>query len=113
VDEERPQQARPPRVLGVTSSNSSPPRMRIPLKALCLALVLPAGLRAQSDSLALPLVDDPVAARLDELAQLPWIKYSPFTSDTAAHNRHGFAAAEVPTWPEETMRYRLAVLDEA
>jgi membrane-bound lytic murein transglycosylase D len=55
--------------------------------------------------------DDPVAARLDELSLLPWIKYSPFTIDTAYHNLHGFEADQVPTWSAETMRHRMAVLD--
>ncbi len=55
--------------------------------------------------------DDPVMARLDDLARLHWIKNSPFTTDTAAHNVHGFAADQVPHWAEETMRQRLAVLD--
>ncbi len=57
--------------------------------------------------------DDPVVARLDELAALPWIKYSAFNTDTAHHNVHGFAPHEVPNWPEETMRHRMAVLDAA
>lgn len=57
--------------------------------------------------------DDPVMARLDDLARLHWIKNSPFTTDTAAHNVHGFTADQVPQWPESTMRQRLAVLDAA
>lgn len=59
------------------------------------------------------LPDDPVASRLDELSMVPWIKHSPFTTDTAHHNVHGFAPHEVPTWPEATMRHRMAVLDAA
>lgn len=61
---------------------------------------------------ALP-ADDPVMARLDDLARLHWIKNSPFTTDTAAHNVHGFAADQVPHWAEATTRQRLAVLDAA
>ena len=57
------------------------------------------------------MADDPVMARLDDLAMLPWIKHSPFSTDTAAQNIHGFAAEQVPTWPENTYRQRLAVLD--
>lgn len=60
-----------------------------------------------------PGADDPVVARLDELAQMPWIRNSTFTTDTAAQNVHGFGPDEVPSWPEETMRHRLAVLDAA
>ncbi|MCW5899804.1 MAG: transglycosylase SLT domain-containing protein [Flavobacteriales bacterium] len=89
------------------------------LRYFALLAVLPCALlRAQDDGdpdarpVRLP-PDDPVVARLDELAMLPWIKYARFTTDTAHHNRHGFAADEVPSWPEETMRHRLAVLDAA
>lgn len=81
------------------------------LPALLLAILLSTGLVAQQDSLVRLLPDDPVAARLDELALLPWVKYSPFTIDTVAHNIHGFAPDHVPSWDAETMRHRLAVLD--
>lgn len=64
----------------------------------------------QSGAPALP-ADDPVMARLDDLARMHWIKHSPFTTDTAAHNVHGFSADQIPQWPEATMRQRLAVLD--
>jgi membrane-bound lytic murein transglycosylase D len=55
--------------------------------------------------------DDPVVARLDDLALVPWIKHSPFSTDTAHHNVHGFTPGQVPTWPEATLRQRLAALD--
>ena len=79
---------------------------------LAFALLLPLVAVAQDDQgpLALP-ADDPIMARLDDLANLHWIKHSPFTTDTAHHNKHGFAADHVPTWSEAEMRQRLAVLD--
>lgn len=82
------------------------------IRPLLIACLLPLGAFAQGDSTVVRLLpDDPVAVRLDELANLPWIKYSPFTIDTAAHNIHGFAADHVPSWDEATMGHRLAVLD--
>ncbi|HRH37759.1 MAG TPA: LysM peptidoglycan-binding domain-containing protein, partial [Flavobacteriales bacterium] len=36
---------------------------------------------------------------------------SKFTTDTAAHNKHGFAADQVPAWSESDVQHRLAVLD--
>jgi len=57
--------------------------------------------------------DDPVVVRLDELASLAWIKNSTFTTDTAFHNKYGFAAADVPYWPPSEVSHRLAVLDGA
>jgi membrane-bound lytic murein transglycosylase D len=79
---------------------------------LLFASLLPLGAFAQVDSAVVRLLpDDPVAARLDELALLPWVKYSPFTIDTVAHNIHGFAPEHVPAWDERTMSHRLAVLD--
>lgn len=74
-----------------------------------LAICQPSG----EKFLPVPGVDDPVVARLDELAKMPWIRNSTFTTDTAAQNIHGFRPDEVPTWTEETMRHRLAVLDAA
>ena len=74
-------------------------------------LLLATFATAQQDSIPRLLPDDPVVMRLDDLAQVPWIKASPFTTDTALLNVHGFAADEVPVWPEETIRHRLAVLD--
>ncbi len=77
----------------------------------CACLYLP--LCAQ-DPDPLPLLpDDPIVARLDELGNMPWIKYSKFTTDTAHHNVHGFAPDHIPTWPDEKYRERLAVLDAA
>lgn len=82
------------------------------IRLLLPFLLMPLGLCAQPDEGPFRLLaDDPVAARLDELAQLPWIKYSPFTTDTAHHNVHGFGPGEVPAWDEPTMTHRLAVLD--
>jgi membrane-bound lytic murein transglycosylase D len=77
-----------------------------------LPLVLVAQQAPEVEEAAPPLRhDDPVAARLDELSLLPWIKYSPFTIDTLHHNVHGFEADQVPNWSPETMRHRMAVLD--
>lgn len=56
--------------------------------------------------------DDPIAARLDDLAQLPWIKNSTFTTDTGMLNVHGFASADIPAWPESEYQHRLALLDK-
>ena len=75
------------------------------------ALLLPVCCLAQREvPLALP-ADDPVMARLDDLANLHWVKHSPFTIDTAHHNVHGFAPDQVPTWSEDIMQQRVAVLD--
>jgi membrane-bound lytic murein transglycosylase D len=75
------------------------------------SLLFAGVLAAQDDQPVRLLPDDPVVERLDDLALVHWIKHSRFTTDTAHHNRHGFAADDVPTWPEETMRHRLAVLN--
>jgi membrane-bound lytic murein transglycosylase D len=75
------------------------------------ALLLPVCCLAQREApLALP-ADDPVMARLDDLANLHWVKHSPFTIDTAHHNVHGFAPDQVPAWSEDIMQQRVAVLD--
>jgi membrane-bound lytic murein transglycosylase D len=86
--------------------------MRSTLRRLAFALLLPSAAAAQDDNgpVALP-ADDPIMARLDDLANLHWIKHSPFTIDTAHHNTHGFAPDQVPAWSEAVMRHRLAVLD--
>lgn len=86
--------------------------MRSTLRRLAFALLLPSAAAAQDDNgpVALP-ADDPIMARLDDLANLHWIKHSPFTIDTAHHNTHGFAPDQVPVWSESVMRHRLAVLD--
>ncbi len=81
------------------------------LRPLIFAFLLPLGLFGQPDAVVRLLPDDPIAERLDELALLPWIKYSPFTIDTATHNTHNFAAGHVPAWDVATMRHRMAVLD--
>ena len=83
------------------------------LLALCAAACVPALLVAQPPGTAVRLsADDPVMARLDDLAALPWIQRSLFTTDTAAHNVHGFTADQVPTWSPAEVQHRLAVLDE-
>ncbi len=87
-----------------------------PLKHLSLlALLLPALVLAQPEgTVPQPVAltpDDPVVARLDDLALVPWIKHSPFSTDTAHHNVHGFTPGQVPNWPEATLRQRLADLD--
>ena len=76
-----------------------------------LALLLPTLLVAQPTEAVSLMPDDPVVARLDDLAQVPWIKHSSFSTDTAHHNVHGFAADHIPAWPLETVRQRVAVLD--
>ena len=82
------------------------------LKHLSLiALLLPTLLVAQPTEAVSLMPDDPVVARLDDLAQVPWIKHSSFSTDTAHHNVHGFAADHIPAWPLETVRQRVAVLD--
>ncbi len=81
------------------------------LRTLLLAFLLPASMAAQPGT-PLPLMaDDPVAARLDDLAALPWVKNSPLHADTAALNIHGFPATYIPAWPEATYQNRLATLD--
>ena len=88
--------------------------MPFKLRHLTYALLLPVAAAAQNESapVALP-ADDPIMARLDDLANLHWIKHSPFTVDTAHHNVNGFAPDEVPAWSEDVMRQRVAVLDAA
>lgn len=81
---------------------------------LLSALLLPALLCAQTgpDSSAVQLLaDDPVVRSLDDLARVPWIKHSTFTTDTAHHNTHGFAPGVVPQWPDAAIAERLAELD--
>jgi membrane-bound lytic murein transglycosylase D len=81
---------------------------------LLIALLLPALLCAQAgpDSSAVTLLaDDPVVLRLDDLARVPWIKQSTFTTDTAHHNVHGFAPGVVPNWSDAVIAQRLATLD--
>ena len=86
--------------------------MRIHLLLSCFAMA-PGLLFAQPDSNAIRLsTDDPVVARLDDLAALPWIQRSTFTTDTAAHNVHGFSSAQVPVWSAGEVQHRLTVVDE-
>lgn len=70
------------------------------------------GLRAQPQGAVRLMPDDPVVARLDDLASLPWIKNSAFSTDTAQLNAHGFTVDHVPVWAEGEYQHRLAVLDE-
>jgi len=90
--------------------------MVITLRTLLLLMSLFIGLlqklHAQPSSEVRLMPDDPVAARLDDLAQLPWIKGSSFSTDTATLNVHGFAADQVPAWDERAYQQRLAVLDQ-
>lgn len=80
------------------------------LRTFLLALLVPASLAAQPGPTTI-LVDDPVAARLDDLAALPWVKNSPLHADTARLNIHGFPAGHIPAWSEEAYRARLLALD--
>ncbi|MGV3636946.1 MAG: LysM peptidoglycan-binding domain-containing protein [Flavobacteriales bacterium] len=80
------------------------------LRTFLLALLVPASLAAQPGSTTV-LVDDPVAARLDDLAALPWMKNSPIHADTARLNIHGFPAGHIPAWSEDVYRARLLTLD--
>lgn len=68
---------------------------------------------AQPDEPVRLTPDDPVVQRLDDLAQLPWIKHSTFTTDTAHHNVHDFPAGHIPAWTERDLRQRLEALDAA
>lgn len=81
------------------------------LRTLLLALLMPATLIAQPGTPTTVLADDPIAARLDDLAALPWVKNSPLHADTAKLNIHGFPATYIPAWPEATYQSRLAALD--
>jgi len=79
---------------------------------LPLSLAIPTGqLCAQPEPIPVVLADDPVAARLDELAALPWVKNSPLHADTVKLNIHGFPAGHIPAWTAEAYRSRLQVLD--
>ena len=55
--------------------------------------------------------DDPVMEQLDRLAQLPWVKNDPFSTDIAKLNVHRYAVTDTPRFSEEVYRNRLAVLD--
>ncbi|MCB0769069.1 MAG: LysM peptidoglycan-binding domain-containing protein [Flavobacteriales bacterium] len=78
---------------------------------LLIAAALPALLLAQPAA-PLPLLhDDPMVARLDELAALPWLKNSPLSADTLALNVHGYPPTYIPAFPEATYQDRLQYLD--
>ncbi len=95
--------------------------MQAPYRLLIFALALPLTLNAQDELSDLPKRsgegvvhlsgDDPVMARLDDLALLPWIKHSQFTADTAELNIHGFPAEHIPVWSERVYQQRLNILD--
>ena len=87
------------------------PMFAIQRRLILLVMLLPATLSAQPGTPLPMLADDPVAARLDDLAALPWIKNSPLHADTAALNIHGFPPSYIPAWPEATYQSRLASLD--
>ncbi|MDX9752111.1 MAG: transglycosylase SLT domain-containing protein [Flavobacteriales bacterium] len=90
-----------------------PTRAMRPLSSVILSTLLAAPLCAQEPEPFPLLPDDPIVARLDELASMPWIKYSGFTTDTAHHNVHGFTPDQVPTWPDEVYAERVGVLNAA
>lgn len=76
-------------------------------------MALPIGVWAQTSVLPTDVLpEDPVIQRLDDLAQVQWLKNDPFTADTTSLNTHGFAPSEVPSWAVSTYQHRLAVLDE-
>lgn len=81
------------------------------LRTFLFAALLPVALMAQTGVTRAPLEDDPVAARLDELAAFPWVKNSPLHADTARLNVHGFPPAYIPAWSEATYQSRLLALD--
>ena len=81
------------------------------IRALFLLAALPTVLAAQPGSPQPLLSDDPVAARLDELAAVPWVRNSPLLADTAKLNVHGFPATYIPAWPEATYLSRVQALD--
>ncbi|MEO8590591.1 MAG: LysM peptidoglycan-binding domain-containing protein [Flavobacteriales bacterium] len=87
--------------------------LRTPLLLLGAMAGLFQGLHAQPVAEVHLMPDDPVAARLDDLAALPWIKNSSFSTDTSALNVHGFSAERVPVWSESDYAHRLAVLDQS
>lgn len=81
------------------------------LRLLLFAVLLPSALAAQPLETNRLLADDPVSARLDELAALPWVKNSPLHADTAKLNVHGFPPTYIPAWPDAAYQTRLAYLD--
>lgn len=89
-------------------------------RALLFAATLPLGLFAQDTARPTDTApaggpvaaNDPVLERLDALTQLPWLKNDPFVTDADQLNIHGFAATDVPNYPADVYRRRLAVLDE-
>jgi membrane-bound lytic murein transglycosylase D len=81
------------------------------LRNLAFVALLPLVASAQPGTPLPLMVDDPVAARLDDLAALPWVQNSPLYADTAKLNIHGFPATYIPAWPETTYASRLQFLD--
>lgn len=86
--------------------------MLVALRNLLLALAVPTTVLAQPEPAVRLLPDDPVVERLDDLAALNWIKRSPFTTDTAELNKHGFPAEHIPVWGAAEYQHRLQVLDQ-
>ena len=86
--------------------------MHFCLRGLGMALLFPASAFAQPSEPVSLAPDDPIVQRLDDLAQLPWIKHSAFNTDTAHHNVHDFPPEHIPVWPETTYQQRLAILDD-
>lgn len=81
------------------------------LRKPLLAMLVPVSLAAQPGTPLPLLADDPVAARMDELAALPWVKNSPLHADTAKLNVHRFPPTYIPTWPVATYQSRIMALD--
>jgi membrane-bound lytic murein transglycosylase D len=82
------------------------------LRNLLFALLLPFSVHSQQDTVVRLAPDDPVMARLDDLAVLHWIKHSKFSADTAALNVHDFPAGHIPVWTERVYQQRMNVLDQ-
>ncbi|MDQ3102143.1 MAG: hypothetical protein M3R08_12200, partial [Bacteroidota bacterium] len=87
--------------------------MPIDLRCIFFILALPFAVHAQQEAIVPVPADDPVMQRLDDLALLPWIKYSTFSADTAELNVHDFPAAHIPVWTDRVYEQRLHALDAA
>ena len=58
------------------------------------------------------LIDNPYAAHLDKISDLPWITNSSIIEDTVRLNVNGFPPNYIPTWPEHTYEKRISKLDK-
>ncbi len=86
--------------------------MSLPIRLLLSACIFPLAALAQEEVVPFKIsADDPVMARLDDLALLPWIKHSQFTADTAELNVHGYPPEHIPVWTERVYQQRLHLLD--